>query len=279
MRRTQSTPKASSFPLILLVAAVAAVAGGAIVLAVLLFVGLGPVGGIVPPPPVGTAPGGTTAGAGGASPVPVEAPGGKVRGEVGTAGSGGALPGPVASGGASPGEGGTGIVAPSPPESAERTRGADAEVNRLRTLAAEPPPGQPFITPAGRSPIPEPGETLKKPLPYVRLIPEAERKISSDPPPGPIAWTQAHQYVGHRVTVTGTILVTNNIGKLCFLNFTKDWRGKFYCVIFDEAFDALPEPPETYFLNKPVRVTGEVTLHRGSPQIEIHEASQIEIVE
>lgn len=140
--------------------------------------------------------------------------------------------------------------------------------------------GQPLIVAAGRSPIPNDGETFEKPIAFKRLVDEQGGKVVVEAPDGPVAWGAAHHYIGQRITVEGLVVDTyNHKGEVCFLNFAKEWRGKFYVPVFDEVFTELPEPPETYFLNKTVRVTGKVTQHRNRPNIEVQNITQIEIVE
>ncbi|MEL7087150.1 MAG: hypothetical protein AAGL98_01710 [Planctomycetota bacterium] len=139
--------------------------------------------------------------------------------------------------------------------------------------------GQPYLVAAGRSPIPRPGETFDKPIPAQRLVDDAGDKVQRPAPDGPVNWGAAHNYVGQRITVTGTVVDTyNHRGEVCFLNFSKEWRGKFYIPVFDEAFADLPAPPEKFFLNKTIRVTGTVTLHRNRPNIEVQNIKQIKIV-
>ena len=139
--------------------------------------------------------------------------------------------------------------------------------------------GKPYIVPAGRSPIPQPGERFIKPIKPKRLAREPEPKLGLPAPEGPVPWTQARNYFGRTITVEGEIVVTNNIGRLCFLNFSENWQGKFYLVVYEYVFEELPEPPETYYLNKKIHVTGEVELHRGTPHIKVRRADQIKFVE
>lgn len=140
--------------------------------------------------------------------------------------------------------------------------------------------GQPYIAAAGRSPIPQEGETFDKPLPIKRLVDERGAEVKLPAPDGPVTWGAAQNYIGQRITVEGVIVDTyNHKGEVCFLNFSKEWRGKFYVPVFDEVFADLPEPPETYFLNKTVRVTGTVTQHQNRPNIEVQSIKQIEIVD
>jgi DNA/RNA endonuclease YhcR with UshA esterase domain len=67
-------------------------------------------------------------------------------------------------------------------------------------------------------------------------------------------------------------------GKVNFLNFHKEWRGKFYMVIFSDLAKKLPKSVEQTFLNKTVRVKGKVEEHRGRPQIKILSMDQVKFV-
>lgn len=163
------------------------------------------------------------------------------------------------------------------------------------TQPAEPEGGEPteeVIQPAspdastdGASPLPKHGEGIAEPIPPERLI--SDEEYNAEPPQdstlpapdGPVAWTEAHKYLGQTITVKGTIVDTNNIGEICFLNYDPDWQDKFYIAIFKEAFELLPDPPEAHYLNRTLLVTGKVSLHRDRPQIEVRDVSQIEAVE
>ena len=163
-------------------------------------------------------------------------------------------------------------------------------VAALVCLLTPPPPAdaqsgervrqaQPYLVAAGRSPIPQAGETFEQPIAFKRLVDAEGDKIVAQAPDGPVAWGAAHRYVGQRITVEGEIVDTyNHRGNVCFLNFSTEWRGKFYIPVFKGVFPELPAPPETHFLNQTIRVTGTVTLHQNRPNIEVHDASQIEIV-
>ena len=43
-----------------------------------------------------------------------------------------------------------------------------------------------------------------------------------------ISWRDAGKYYGQTKTVEGKIVASNNTGKVCFLNFHKDWPGNGY---------------------------------------------------
>lgn len=136
---------------------------------------------------------------------------------------------------------------------------------------------------ASRLPFPAVGETIDTPIAFARLDQPQNRPPQPAPADGQVVpWDQAAQYVGSTITTQGTIVATKRFNNFCLLNFDENWQGKFYLAIYSEAFDALPAPPEQYFLNKTVRVTGEVEYHKGDrtrPQIEIRDASRFTVVE
>ncbi len=159
-----------------------------------------------------------------------------------------------------------------------------------QTDSVTPPPttpaqSEPYVAANGVSPLPKHGEGIAPPIPPDRLITQEAYdapplQASTLPAPdGPVAWTEAHNYLEQTITVKGTIVDTNNIGQICFLNYDPDWQDKFYIAMFKEAFDLLPDPPEEHYLNRTLLVTGKVTLHRDRPQIGVHDLSQIEVVE
>ncbi|MGB0767241.1 MAG: hypothetical protein ACPGYV_05985 [Phycisphaeraceae bacterium] len=135
---------------------------------------------------------------------------------------------------------------------------------------------------AGRSAFPEEGEDFGGPI-------AAETLSDDDPfaePPDPsnipdlVPWQQADRYVGQTITVVGRIVDTGQSrdGKVNFLNFHRDWRGKFYMVLFDDLAATLPDTVDERFRNKTVHVTGEVEEHRGRPQIKILSMDQVKFV-
>jgi len=94
-----------------------------------------------------------------------------------------------------------------------------------------------------------------------------------------IEWQEADQYYNQTKTVRGKIVASNNTGKVCFLNFHKDWRRYFTAVIFASDFDKFPEHPEDHYVNRTVQVRGLIKEYRGKPEIILKSPSQIEIVE
>ncbi|MCX7995597.1 MAG: thermonuclease family protein [candidate division WOR-3 bacterium] len=93
-----------------------------------------------------------------------------------------------------------------------------------------------------------------------------------------ISYLDANKYIGKVKTVEGTVVLTNNTGKVCFLNFHKDWKRHFTAVIFASDFDKFPKNPEDYYLNRKIRVTGLIKEYKGKPEIIVKSPSQIEII-
>ena len=94
-----------------------------------------------------------------------------------------------------------------------------------------------------------------------------------------ISWRDAGKYYGQIKVVEGKIVASNNTGKVCFLNFHKDWRRYFTAVIFASDFDKFPAHPEDYFLNRVVRVRGLIKEYRDKPEIILKSPNQIEILD
>lgn len=93
-----------------------------------------------------------------------------------------------------------------------------------------------------------------------------------------ISWEEAASYYGQTVRVRGTVVAANNTGKVCFLNFHRNWKRYFTAVIFASDFDRFPGPPEKLYLNREVRVYGLVREYQGKPEIIVESPEQIEII-
>jgi DNA/RNA endonuclease YhcR with UshA esterase domain len=93
-----------------------------------------------------------------------------------------------------------------------------------------------------------------------------------------ISWQDAGKHYGKYTTVEGTIVVTHNSGKACFLNFHPDYKRYFTAVIFASAFSRFPVNPENYYYGKKVRVSGNIKEYEGKPEIILNDPSQIEIL-
>jgi len=107
------------------------------------------------------------------------------------------------------------------------------------------------------------------------IITEVAENLTSDI----ISWRDAAQYYGQTKTVEGKIVASNNTGKVCFLNFHKDWKKYFTAVIFSSDFNKFPTRPEDHYLNRNVRVRGLIKEYKGKPEIILKGPAQIEIIE
>jgi len=136
-----------------------------------------------------------------------------------------------------------------------------------------------------RSPYPKAGEKFKKPL-KPKMLATIDQGFGFNTggqlqaKPGQIiAWNHARQYVGQTVTIEGKVVVTHRTKTVCFLNFTQNWRGRFYVILFKGTLGGWPQSPDKYFLNKTIRVTGEIKNRKGTPQLQVTNQSQIQVVE
>ncbi len=179
---------------------------------------------------------------------------------------------------------------------APRTQAVSREsANKQAATSAATSPSQPVtITPAGhyggfhvklsRTPWPLEGEKFGKPIPPTLLVDadtlaELDSIGSLQARPGQIIpWDQARRYVGQTITVQGKIVLTNRTSRVCFLNFTENWRGRFYVILFQDVLGSWPQSPDKYFLHKTIQVTGKVTERKGVPQIQVNKADQIKII-
>jgi endonuclease YncB( thermonuclease family) len=93
-----------------------------------------------------------------------------------------------------------------------------------------------------------------------------------------IPWDLAGRYVGERKTVEGRILRTHNSGKACFFNFHNNWTRYFSLVIFANVFHRFEDQPESYYLNKRIRVSGKIKLYQGRPEMVVNHPNQIQIM-
>jgi DNA/RNA endonuclease YhcR with UshA esterase domain len=103
------------------------------------------------------------------------------------------------------------------------------------------------------------------------------------PPPSAqeavISWEEVAGYEGQTVTVAGHIVDTYNSGKVVFLNFDQDYATTFKVVIFPDAWSLFPAPPEEYYRDKVIQVTGQVKMYQNAPEIIVEQPDQIEIME
>lgn len=161
----------------------------------------------------------------------------------------------------------------------------EGKLSNERTTSSENDPTAIATGPtlAGRSAFPEANETITELIPAKRLSDEDQFASPIDPAdiPDVVPWQQAGRYVGHEITVEGRIILLGQSGdgNVNFLNFDKDWRDKFYMVVFDDLAKTLDQSVEQTFKGKLLRVQGKVDTHRGRPQIKIESMQQVEFID
>ncbi len=121
------------------------------------------------------------------------------------------------------------------------------------------------------------GGLVQRHLGFWSAPPVSSSQRPASPPPL-ISWQEAAKHYGKYCTVEGKIVLTKNTGKVCFLNFHKEWKRHFTAVIFADFFPRFPSQPERYYLHKTVRVTGIIKDYQGKPEIIVESPEQIEIL-
>ena len=182
-------------------------------------------------------------------------------------------------------------------EQAARSRSADGGAAPVAPGGTKVDRGVgPGADPGGawRSPFPEPGESVRTPYPASRLsgddpfAPDAlppdqypPDELAPGGPPPVVPWTEAGGYLGRVVTVEGRVvgLGRTRDGGIHFLNFVPDWRGQFCMVVFADLAETLQGGVAGTFLDRLVRVTGQVEDYRGRPQIKIRAMDQVEFID
>jgi endonuclease YncB( thermonuclease family) len=100
-----------------------------------------------------------------------------------------------------------------------------------------------------------------------------------------VAWSEARAHVGEVVTVEGPVVSTKYAdtqrGEPTYLDLGREYPDpeRVTVVIWGRNRERFPQPPEQAFRGKRIRVTGEVSLYRDVPQIEVAGPAQIEVVE
>ena len=79
--------------------------------------------------------------------------------------------------------------------------------------------------------------------------------------------------------VVKTYYAQSSKGQPTFLDFHDPYEGYFTAVIWGEDRDKFPPEPETYYLNKSVKIKGLIETHKGTPQIVLTDPAQIWAVE
>jgi len=92
----------------------------------------------------------------------------------------------------------------------------------------------------------------------------------------------AGKYVSKKVIVEGKIVDTYRHLKsnTVFLNFEKPYPNQcFTAVIFSSDLYKFVQNPEDYYLNKTIRIVGEIKEYKGRPEIILKDPDQIEVRE
>jgi DNA/RNA endonuclease YhcR with UshA esterase domain len=63
-----------------------------------------------------------------------------------------------------------------------------------------------------------------------------------------------------------------------FLNFSRN-RNDFKAVIFASAWPRWQQAPDELYFGQTLRITGQVKLYEGVPEIIVDEPAQVEVVE
>jgi hypothetical protein len=98
--------------------------------------------------------------------------------------------------------------------------------------------------------------------------------------PAAIGWQAAGEHVGQRCTVEGQIVEANyNRNRtICFLRFSDKPDG-FVGVIFQEHFEAFGGNPAGRYEGRRVRLGGEVSRFRDTPQMILRSPDQVELLD
>jgi micrococcal nuclease len=91
---------------------------------------------------------------------------------------------------------------------------------------------------------------------------------------------QAAQHVGEIQTVRGVVASATYAfgtkGRPTFLNLDKPYPGAIFTIlIWGSDREKFPVQPDKAFRGKTVRVTGKITVYRGTPEIVVHDPAQI----
>lgn len=93
-----------------------------------------------------------------------------------------------------------------------------------------------------------------------------------------IKYTDAPAFLGRYVETGGEIVSSYNSGKVCYLNFNKNYREYLSLVIFASNFNRFPAKPEAYYLGKKVIVEGRIKDYKGRLEIVLGSQDQIKVI-
>ncbi len=93
-----------------------------------------------------------------------------------------------------------------------------------------------------------------------------------------IDWKDADKYIGKYVITEGEIISSYNNGRVCYLNFHKDYKKYLSLVIFASSFKKFPQNPEKFYLGKKVKVEGRIKIYNARLEIILESDEQIKIL-
>ena len=98
------------------------------------------------------------------------------------------------------------------------------------------------------------------------------------PPDGPISTSVAALFVGQEKVVEATVEAAQRDGNVVHLRLGKAPHVLTVSLVVGLLSD-FPPDPEHYYLAKNVRVTGKIESFRDAPEITLHDAAHIQILD
>jgi len=121
------------------------------------------------------------------------------------------------------------------------------------------------------------------PMAGMRVLPEKHTDYALnagwDKTKTAIAWKDAAQYLGKYVETEGVIVSSYDSGKVCYLNFDKNYKETLSLIIFSSNMDRFPAKPDKYYLNKKVKVEGRIKDYKGRLEIVLGSSDQIKVLQ
>ena len=94
-----------------------------------------------------------------------------------------------------------------------------------------------------------------------------------------ISYQQAELFRGKKVIVEGKIVDTAVTDSVNYLNFAEDYQNTLSLVIFNRNLNKFDYQPAEYFLDKNIKVLGEIEFYQGSPQIVVDDPHDLLIID
>jgi len=117
------------------------------------------------------------------------------------------------------------------------------------------------------------------------FVVHARVSLADEPPILPqegrasIRWTEAEDFIGKMVAVSGKIVRVGHAKAIHFLDFSRTDHDAFKVVIFDRIIDQFPGTLEELYEGRIVQVTGTISVYAGNPQIVAASRNQIEVLD